>query len=149
VYEFSSKLGNPSAFDFSDYREVSMLSTNADIIDLYLGTDAPDDGYGNLELKSPSIVGSRRDVWKSRRAGILMMDVHPLSAPYDVQELTSIDKKQSEPCRTGGRYLVRTPDGYELVIRVESAEGEFPDRRIEIQYIYRLVETAPILNWDR
>jgi len=149
VYEFSSKLGNPSAFDFSDYREVSMLSSNADIIDLYLGTDTPDDGYGNLELKSPSIVGSGRDVWKSRRAGILMMDVLPLSAPYDVQEITSIDKKQSEPCRIGSRYLVRTPDGYELVIRVESIDGEFPDRRIEIQYIYRLVETAPVLNWDR
>lgn len=146
VYEFSSRLGNPSAFDFSDYREVSMLSAHADIIDLYLGTDVSGDGYGNLELKSPSIVGSRHDVWKSRKAGILLMDVLPLAAPYDVQELTSIEKLQSEPCRIGTRYLVRTPDGYELIIRVESVEGEFPDRSIEIQYLYRLIETAPVLN---
>ncbi len=148
VYEFSSKLGNPSAFDFSEYREVSMLSVNAEIIDLYLGTDVPEDGYGNLELKSPSIVESERTIWKSRNAGILMMDVLPLQAPYDVQEITSIDKKQSEPCRVGTRYLVRTPDGYELVIRVESVEGEFPDRRIDIQYLYRLVETAPVFDWN-
>ncbi len=146
VYEFSSRLGNPSAFDFSEYKEVSMLSINAEIIDLYLGTDSPGDGYGNLELKSPSIVGSRHSVWKSRNAGILLMDVLPLEAPYDVQELTSMEKRQSEPCRIGARYLVRTPDGYELVIRVESVDGEFPDRRIEIQYLYRLIETAPVLK---
>lgn len=149
VYEFSSKLGNPSAFDFSEYREVSMLSANAEIIDLYLGTDAPEDGYGNLMLKSPSIVKSRHSVWKRRNAGILMMDQLPLQAPYDVQEITSIEKKQAEPSRIGTRYLVHTPDGYELVIRVESVEGEFPNRRIEIQYLYRLVETAPVFNWNR
>lgn len=147
VYEFSSHLGNPSAFDFSEYREVSMRSENASLIDLYLGSDAIDDGYGNLELKSPSIVSSSRTVWQSRNAGILFMDVLPLPAPYDAQEITSIEKMPEEPCRVGGRYLVRTPDGYELVIRVESVEGEFPDRRIDIQYLYRLVEDAPIYHW--
>ncbi len=148
IFEFSSRLGNPSAFDFSEYREVSMRSVNAPHIDMYLGSDATGDGLGNLELKSPSIVFSERTIWKSRQTGILLIDILPLTAPYDVHEVTSIRKKQSEPCRVGGRYLLRTPDGYELLIRVESVEGEFPDRRVDMQYLYRLIETAPIYNWN-
>jgi len=148
VYEFKSRLGNPSAFDFSEYTEISMRYEFAQNIDLYLGTDAPDEGFGNLVLKSPSIVASKHTIWKTRSAGILFMDIEPLDAPFDVQELTSIAKKHSEPCRIGGRYLIRTPDGYELVIRIESVEGEFPNRHIEIQYLYRLVEDAPVYNWE-
>jgi len=148
VYEFKSKLGNPSAFDFSEYTEVSMQYKYAQLIDLYVGTDAPGDEHGNLMLKSPSMVTSPRTVWQTRTAGIIFMDLANLNSPFDVQELTTMQKKPSEPCRVGGRYLVRTPDGYELVIRVESVEGEYPDRRVNIQYLYRLVEDAPIYDWN-
>jgi len=148
VYEFSSKLGNPSAFDFSEYSEISMHHSFAQQVDLYLGTDALLESLGNLMLKSPSMVFSARPVWKNRAAGILFMDTQPLDSPYDAQEITTAPKNESEQCRTGARYLVRTPDGYELIIRVESAEGIFPDRSINIQYLYRLIETAPIFDWQ-
>ena len=147
IYEFMSKLGNPSAFDFSEYTESSMLSKNAPLIDLYLGTNAMGDGYGSLMLKSPSRVHSERRIWQTRNAGILFIDFQPLGAPFDVQEFTTMEKKQEEPCRIGARYLVRTPDGYELIIRVESVEGKFPNRRIEIQYLYRLVEGSPVFDF--
>ncbi len=147
IYEFMSRLGNPSAFDFSEYTESSMLSKNAPLIDLYLGTNAMGDGYGSLMLKSPSRVHSERRIWQTRNAGILFIDFQPLGAPFDVQEFTTMEKKQEEPCRIGARYLVRTPDGYELIIRVESVEGKFPNRRIEIQYLYRLVEGSPVFDF--
>ncbi len=146
IYEFKSKLGNQSAFDFSEYSEVSMLYKNLSLIDIYLGTNASGDDYGSLMLKSPSRVTSERKIWQTRNAGILFMDVEPFDAPFDVQKFTTMGKAQEEPCRIGARYLVRTPDGYELIIRVESVEGSFPNRRIEIQYLYRLVEDSPVFD---
>jgi len=146
VYEFQSQLGNPSAFDFSEYREISMLYTNASMIDLYLGTNIPDEQEGDLMLKSPSRVSSRREIWQTRNAGIIFMDHKSLDSEYDIQEITSMSKKNQEKCISGTRYLVRTPDGYELVIRVQSVEGRYPNRKIDIQYIYRLIVDAPIYS---
>ncbi|MCK5833083.1 fibronectin type III domain-containing protein [bacterium] len=146
IHEFMSKLGNPSAFDFSEYTEISMLYKNASLIDLYLGTNSPGDSYGSLMLKSPSKVQSKYHIWETRNAGILFMDFLELDAIFDVQELTTFPKTQEEPCRISARYLVRTPDGYELIIKVENIVGGFPNRRVEIQYLYRLVENAPLFK---
>ena len=72
IFEFMSP--GESGFNAALGKVISLVSTSADSIDFYLGTDAEGDaGTGALQLESPSQV-SDSPPWNSRVAGLKLLD---------------------------------------------------------------------------
>lgn len=145
LHEFAAT-GQPSGLDCSTGEALAMSSSNPDnrlFIDVYLGTDDPDDDPGEpLALKSPHMVLNGHENWSGRVAGLKLLDSFDEGTTPDEGWADHVVLGDTQAEIVGKVIAVRVPMSAEgeyhyAKILVESVTGDAGERRVGILVAYQ------------
>jgi hypothetical protein len=128
-------------FDFSRGREVLFdpdEPADAAAVDVYLGTEAPDDGMGRLALKSPHLLSGRNPLWGQRRVGLKALGKDWAIGETDTTGFDSLVVLEKDLV-----VAVRLPEGHYAKFQVTDSLNAFPFRTIQYRWAYQTIPGYP------
>lgn len=137
MLEFSNPFNEPKGFDFSG-GEQALLSAedpvSVEVIDFYLGTSDPEDGDGELQIKSPEHLASRNPLWVQREVGF-----KSLGKDWGVGETDTTGFTSRVSVSDSLVVAVRLPEGQFAKVQVTEIRNSHPFRQIQFRWAYQTI----------
>lgn len=140
MLEFANPENNPEGprgFDLSVGSQVELnpeSPINVDAVDFYLGTTDPEDGSGELRVKSPEHLAARNPIWSQRRVGF-----KSLGKDWGVGSSDTTGFSSSVSIADSAVVAVRLPEGQFAKIQVTEVRNSHPFRQIQFRWAYQKI----------